>query len=99
MQDGKVEFSFHQPDFVSEEDVDSVSTSANRAVAPMPGILEKILVKEGDVVKQGESIFILIAMKMEYVVKATRDAKIEEVVFKVGDNVAKDATIVKFAEK
>lgn len=62
----------------------------------MPGVLDKILVQSGDVVKKGDSLFVLIAMKMEYVVKAARDATISGVLFKTGDNVSKDATVVQF---
>lgn len=62
----------------------------------MPGVLDKILVKPGDQVKKGDSVFVLIAMKMEYVVKAGRDATISDVFFKIGDNVSKDATVVQF---
>lgn len=62
----------------------------------MPGVLDKILVKPGDQVKKGDSIFVLIAMKMEYVVKAARDATISDVLYKTGDNVPKDSTVVQF---
>lgn len=33
--------------------------------APMPGIVVKILVKEGDAVKQGQTLLVVEAMKME----------------------------------
>lgn len=80
-----------------ETDDGESSISSNKAVAPMPGVLDKILVKMGDKVKSGDPLFVLIAMKMEYVVKAGRDAIISEILNKVGDNVQKDAVIVKFA--
>lgn len=31
-------------------------------VAPMPGVLEKVLVKPGDIVKKGDSLAVLIGM-------------------------------------
>lgn len=65
----------------------------------MPGVIEKILVKAGDLVKKGDSVFVLIAMKMEYIVKASRDAKIESILHQVGDNVPKDTVVVKFVEE
>lgn len=64
----------------------------------MPGVLDKVLVNVGDHVKEGDSLFVLIAMKMEYVVKANRDAAIENIFFKAGDNVQKDVTIMQFKE-
>lgn len=38
---------------------------AKGAVSPMPGIIEKISVNIGDRVKKGDSLIVLIAMKME----------------------------------
>lgn len=98
LQSGKYEFNFEQPTFLHEEG-DEQYGSTNKAVAPMPGVIEKILVKAGDVIKKGDSVFVLIAMKMEYIVKANRDAKVESILHQVGDNVAKDAVVVKFLEE
>lgn len=64
----------------------------------MPGVVDKILVNVGDVVKKGDSLFVLIAMKMEHIVKATGDAKVASINFKVGESVLKDATVVKFED-
>ncbi|KAF7287169.1 hypothetical protein GWI33_002539 [Rhynchophorus ferrugineus] len=94
---GKIQFSVPTTSFLTDEDLDTKGSS-NKAVAPMPGILDKLLVKVGDKVKKGDSLFVLIAMKMEHVVKAARDGKISSVPFKVGDNVLKDDTIILFEE-
>lgn len=66
----------------------------NKATSPMPGVVDKILVKAGDAVKKGDALFVIIAMKMEHVVKANADAVIENIFYGVGDNVAKDAVVV-----
>lgn len=96
LQNGKFELELEKNDF--EEDEAESGTGADKAVAPMPGVLDKVLVKMGDCVKLGDPLFVIIAMKMEYVVKASRDAIITEILNKVGDNVQKDAVIVKFQE-
>ena len=49
----------------------------NNLKAPMPGLVTKLLVSEGDEVKQGEPLLILEAMKMENVFKAASDVKIK----------------------
>lgn len=73
--------------------------SKNVAVAPMPGVIDKILIKIGDVVKVGDPLVVLIAMKMEYIVKATRDVEISNILYQVGDNVAKNSVLVKYKEE
>ncbi|CAH0556999.1 unnamed protein product [Brassicogethes aeneus] len=95
---GKTQFTHYQPKFLTAEEEEATTGLLNRAVAPMPGVLDKLLVKPGDLVKKGDSLFVLIAMKMEHVVKANRDAEIDNVFFKVGDSVPKDSTIVQFKE-
>jgi len=44
--------------------------------APMPGLVLKILVRQGDVVAKGAPLLILEAMKMEHQITAPRDGKI-----------------------
>ncbi|KAJ8978907.1 hypothetical protein NQ317_008886 [Molorchus minor] len=96
---GKMQFNLLQSTFSTEDDHGSSTASSDKATAPMPGIIDKLLVKSGDAVKKGDPLFVLIAMKMEYVVKANRDAKIKDVMFNVGHNVAKDSVVVQFEEE
>ncbi|KAL1435487.1 hypothetical protein MTO96_000159 [Rhipicephalus appendiculatus] len=65
------------------------------AVAPMPGVVEKLFVKEGDTVSEGDPLVVMIAMKMEYVIKAATAGVVEKLLYKAGDNVAKNAELVK----
>ncbi|MBL7774098.1 MAG: biotin/lipoyl-binding protein [Chitinophagaceae bacterium] len=51
----------------------------NKLVAPMPGLVLKILVQPGDQVKKGEPLLVLEAMKMENVFKASDDVTIKEI--------------------
>ncbi|HCN05274.1 MAG TPA: hypothetical protein DIS79_06600, partial [Bacteroidetes bacterium] len=41
-----------------------------RIAAPMPGLLKATIVRDGDVVRKGEMLFTLEAMKMENVISA-----------------------------
>ena len=43
--------------------------SLGDAVAPMPGVIEKVVVEDGAEVQAGDPLIIMIAMKMEYVIK------------------------------
>ena len=39
--------------------------AAGEAVAPMPGVVDKVIVKAGDRVNAGDPVAVIIAMKME----------------------------------
>nr|CAG4640690.1 EOG090X02EP [Eulimnadia texana] len=94
-QDGSFRFSLEQPAFLTKQ-LQGSSLGEGGAVAPMPGIVEKILVSDGQAVKAGDPLLVMIAMKMEYVIKAPQSGIVEKVHYKVGDNVAKNAALVKF---
>jgi biotin carboxyl carrier protein len=68
----------------------------NNLKAPMPGLITKIMVKEGDEIKQGEPLLILEAMKMENVFKAAADVKIKSVKIAEKQAVEKGAELITF---
>ena len=55
--------------------------------SPLPGIIHEVSVKEGAAVKQGQSLFSLMAMKMENDITAPRDGIVKEIKVKKEDNV------------
>jgi biotin carboxyl carrier protein len=66
----------------------------NDLKAPMPGKVLSIMANVGDMIKKGEPILILEAMKMENILKATADAVVKEIKVKQGDTVEKNAVLV-----
>lgn len=62
--------------------------------APMPGSLTQILVKAGDVVKKGETVAIVEAMKMENEVHVPFDGVVEEIYAAIGMQVTPDDAIM-----
>ena len=60
----------------------------------MPGSIVKILVKEGDKVKKGDTLCLLEAMKMENEICAPSDAAVAAVVVRQGETVETGATLV-----
>lgn len=47
--------------------------------APMPGMVLKVLVEQGQQISKGDALLVLEAMKMENVLKATADATVKAV--------------------
>nr|CAG4649997.1 EOG090X02EP [Sida crystallina] len=92
-QDGSYCFLLEKPAFLTNQGQSHLGKKG--ALAPMPGIIEKIFVQEGQKVSVGEPLLVMIAMKMEYVIRAMEAGIVEKVNYKVGDNVAKNANLVK----
>ncbi|NLY45430.1 MAG: DUF2118 domain-containing protein [Tissierella sp.] len=65
----------------------AVSEGQEVVEAPMPGNIWKVLVSEGDMVKSGDVLLILEAMKMENEILAPRDGKVVSVTTSEGSNV------------
>jgi len=70
------------------------ATKLKEIKAPMPGLVLKILISEGDEVKKGENLFVLEAMKMENMIKAPADIIIKKINIKSGDKVEKNQVLV-----
>jgi biotin carboxyl carrier protein len=64
--------------------------------APMPGMVLKVLVEEGAVVKKGENLFVLEAMKMENIIKSPADVTVKTIKIKHGDKVEKGQILMMF---
>ncbi|GMS96955.1 hypothetical protein PENTCL1PPCAC_19130, partial [Pristionchus entomophagus] len=71
------------------------AAAGGHALAPMPGIVERILVKKGDVVKKGQALVVVVAMKMEYIIRASRDSIVDDVTCAPAQNVPRAAVLVK----
>jgi biotin carboxyl carrier protein len=70
------------------------SKKLNAIHAPMPGIIIDLEVKQGDKVKEGDSILILEAMKMENSIKCPKDGIVKFVHTKKGDAVEKGKLLI-----
>lgn len=61
--------------------------SGETVTAPMPGTIVNVLVSEGQLVKSGDVILVLEAMKMENEIASPRDAKVIQVAVAKGASV------------
>ena len=53
-------------------------------IAPIPGLIVKLLVEEGDEVEEGQPLVILEAMKMENEIKAVRAGTVKAIISRTG---------------
>lgn len=96
LQLGELEFKVTQGGDAAQ---DSSGTGALSPVAPMPGLVRKILVKKGDAVKAGDAVAVLEAMKLQLTLAAGGDAVVEAVLAKEGDMVPEGAELVTLKAK
>ena len=77
---------------------EKTSSGAGKALlCPMPGLVRAIDVSVGQLVKAGEALCVVEAMKMENVLRAEQDATVSVIRAKVGDSLPVDAVIMEFA--
>ena len=67
----------------------------NLIQAPLPGRIQKIFVKEQELVKKGQNLLTLSAMKIEYSFKSEGEGVIEEIFCHAGSSVSLDQNLIK----
>ncbi|MDR1526628.1 MAG: biotin/lipoyl-binding protein [Dysgonamonadaceae bacterium] len=78
--------------------VQAPSVGSPRTIrSPLPGNILSIDCKVGDVVKKGQKILVLEAMKMENIIAAEKDGTISEIRVNKGDTVLEGAELVKIS--
>ena len=64
--------------------------------APMPGLILDVIVKESDLVKKGDPVIILEAMKMENILSSPVDGIVKEIKVNPEQTVEKNNILIKF---
>ncbi|KAG7171848.1 Methylcrotonoyl-CoA carboxylase subunit alpha-like, partial [Homarus americanus] len=86
-----------------EKEIGKAGSVTGGAVAPMPGIIEKVFVNPGQTVEAGDPLGFPTRIKIflkdkVYVIKAASSGIVEKVLFSQGDTVAKNTPLVKMKE-
>lgn len=68
--------------------------AGTKVTAPLPGTITDIKVKVGDVVKNGDTIIVLEAMKMQNNIEAECDGTVTSVLVDKGDTVMEGDTLI-----
>lgn len=71
--------------------------NANHIGSPLQGMLSKVFVKKGDVVKKNQPLFMVEAMKMETNIVASADGKVGDIILPPGTLVNTDDLVLEFS--
>ncbi len=87
-------YAVYAPDGMAHlSEIDPIAHAADgaaeggRLTAPMPGKVVAFLAAPGDVVKLGQALAVMEAMKMEHTITAPRDGTVQALLYAVGDQV------------
>jgi len=80
------------PDEVKKKPM--VGGSLKKILAPLPGNIFKLLVKEGDEVKKGDTLLIMEAMKMENNILSEQDGFVKSIKIREGDAVLQNDILI-----
>jgi 3-methylcrotonyl-CoA carboxylase alpha subunit len=69
-----------------------------RLTAPMPGKVVSFLARAGELVKRGQALAVMEAMKMEHTLTAPHDGVVQELLYAVGDQVAEGGELLRLAK-
>ena len=71
----------------------TMPAGGKKITSPLPGVVIEVCVKEGEVVKKGQKLVILEAMKMENEILAEADGSVSKLCVNKGDSVLEGADI------
>lgn len=63
-------------------------------IAPIPGLVVRVLVKEGEAIEEGQPVVLLEAMKMENELRAVRSGIVKSVVVSAGQRVEQNTPLI-----
>lgn len=71
--------------------------TSNMLLCPMPGLMVKLMVADGESIEEGQSLAVVEAMKMQNVLRAEKSGKVKKIHVAEGDSLTLDALIMEFA--
>ena len=69
---------------------------SRKLMSPMPGLVKTIQLEKNQMVKSGDQLIIIEAMKMENILRSERDCVVDKVLVKEGDSVSTDQELILF---
>lgn len=74
------------------------STSAGSLTAPMPGTILEMLVKQGQRVREGQTLLVMEAMKMEHRIQAPKAGEVTKVHYEQGEQVDMGSVLIEIGD-
>ena len=90
---GKLDIRTYAP-MTIKSGVVMIKSTSNIITAPLPGVITSVKVKEGEIIKAGQIVAVLEAMKMENDLQAERDGRVKEIKVEKGDSVLEGTVII-----
>lgn len=72
------------------------ASKINNVKAPMPGLIQSVSVAVGDSVQKGDTLLVLVAMKMENTIKAPGEGRVKAIQITAGNSVEKNQVLIEF---
>ena len=80
--------------YLRNRNANGTVSADNNVSSPMPGKVVKVMVNEGDQVKEGDTVIIISAMKMESEYKAPKDGTIKKIHVKNEDTIDSNQILI-----
>ncbi|HFD05165.1 MAG TPA: biotin/lipoyl-binding protein [Firmicutes bacterium] len=77
--------------------VDEIVPVSNKPIvikSSLPGVILKVMVREGEQVKSGQDVIVMEAMKMENQIQATVSGTVKKIYVKEGDTIQQDTPLI-----
>ena len=78
--------------------VDENIDKTKAITAPIPGVIQKVIVSEGTTVETGQELVVLEAMKMKNIIRASHSGKIGAILVVTGDHVKHGQVLLTYAD-
>lgn len=86
------------PAVVPHPSVETASPSGATVTAPLPGVIKSIAVRQGQQVSPGDPLFVIEAMKMDNVIRATRQGVVQIIHVAEGHRVAHGEPMLEYRD-
>lgn len=80
--------------YLKNRNVNGAGSTDKKISSPMPGKVVKVVVNEGDEVKEGDTVIIISAMKMESEYKAPMDGTVKKIHVKNEDTIDSNQVLI-----